>query len=55
MTSSTMGGFTIGDIIDVASVASGSGCSAVLTSGNVLYVTGGGSTTMRGPNIGTGT
>jgi autotransporter passenger strand-loop-strand repeat protein len=44
MPSATISGFTIGDIIDLASVASGSGGSAVLTSGNVLDVVEGGST-----------
>src|ERR1022692_2961518 len=42
MRSATISGFTIGDIIDLASVASGSGGSAVLISGNVLDVTEGG-------------
>jgi hypothetical protein len=44
MPSSTISAFTFGDIIDLASVASGSGGSAVLTSGNVLDVVEGGST-----------
>jgi len=44
MPSATISGFEIGDIIDLASVASGSGGSAVLTSGNVLDVVEGGST-----------
>jgi autotransporter passenger strand-loop-strand repeat protein len=44
MPSATISGFAIGDIIDLASIASGSGGSAVLTSGNVLDVTEGGST-----------
>jgi hypothetical protein len=44
MPSATISGFAIGDIIDLASVASGSGGSVVLTSGNVLDVVEGGST-----------
>jgi autotransporter passenger strand-loop-strand repeat protein len=44
MPSATISGFAVGDIIDLASVASGSGGSAVLTSGNVLDVVEGGST-----------
>jgi hypothetical protein len=36
MPSATISGFTIGDIIDLVSVASGSGGSAALISGNVI-------------------
>src|SRR5271154_4739702 len=44
MPSATISGLAIADIIDLASVAPGSGGSAVLTSGNVLDVVEGGST-----------
>jgi autotransporter passenger strand-loop-strand repeat protein len=44
MPSAAISGFAIGDIIDLASVATGSGGSAVLASGNVLDVVEGGST-----------
>jgi hypothetical protein len=44
VTTVTIGGFGVGDTIDLASVASASGGSAILTSGNVLDVAEGGST-----------
>jgi autotransporter passenger strand-loop-strand repeat protein len=44
MPSATISGFSAGDIIDLASVASASGGIAVLTSSNVLEVVEGGST-----------
>jgi autotransporter passenger strand-loop-strand repeat protein len=44
MPSATISGFTSGDIIDLAAIASGAGGRAVLASGNVLDVLEGGST-----------
>ena len=44
MPTAIISGFLIGDAIDLASVASGSGGNVVLTSGNVLDVVEGGST-----------